>query len=100
MNFGYQYPFNDVTWADLVNSWASYTEQTWESGDLNAEYENLVAGNQQGYVLILEQSIQNSPSLNITAISGTTFTSENNNLFCHLSSMPCITCYIQVHIAR
>lgn len=78
--FGYQYPFDDVTWGDLTKPWSSYTDVYWNGGNASEEYENLVAGNQQGFVSILESGIQNDPSLNITAISGSTFTSVNNNL--------------------
>jgi len=79
--FGYYYNSGTgLTWNDLPNRWDSYTTISWDSGVSQEGYENIVAGNQQGYVLVLEQGIQNDPSLAITAIAGTTFTSNNNNL--------------------
>lgn len=80
--FGYYYESSGgLTWGDLTDSWSSYTNVTWNSGISQQGYENIVAGNQQGYVLILEvNGGQNDVSLSITNISGTTFTSPNNNL--------------------
>lgn len=81
--FGYYYNTTTTgfTWADLKNAWSSYTNVTWNSGVSQGGYENIVAGNQQGYVLLLEQTNgQNDPSLSISAIAGTTFSSTNNNL--------------------
>ena len=88
--FGYFYSFNDRTWADLVNAWSSYNDEdvdTWAGAPGELDYESVVAGNQQGFVLELEQtSSTNGASLYITAIlngvgsTPTTFTSPNNNL--------------------
>jgi len=80
--FGYFYPSGTgYTWGDLPDAWSSYTNVSWDSGVSEEGYENIVAGNQQGYVLLLEQTNgENDPSLSISAIAGTTFTSVNNNL--------------------
>lgn len=83
--FGYYYPSGGgYTWGDLPDAWSSYTNISWNSGVSQAGYENVVAGNQQGYVLILEQTDgQNDPSLSISAITAASpgaFTSANNNL--------------------
>ncbi len=83
--FGYFYPSaNGETWADLIDSWSSYGDLTWGSGISSDGFENVVAGNQQGYVFLLEQTNgQNSPSLAISAITAAdpgVFTSTNNNL--------------------
>ncbi len=80
--FGYYYESSPgVIWNDLSEAWSSYTKITWNSGVSEQGYENVVAGNQQGYVLILETNGgQNGASLSISAISGTVFTSTNNNL--------------------
>jgi hypothetical protein len=83
--FGYYYPSTTgYTWGDLTDAWASYNYISWNSGVSEAEYENIVAGNQQGFVFILEQTNgQNSPSLNILSITAAVpgvFTSTNNNL--------------------
>lgn len=83
--FGYYYKTgNAITWNDLPDAWESYTNISWNSGVSQEGYENIVAGNQQGYVFVLEQQgIQNDPSLSISAITPTSpgvFTSNNNNL--------------------
>lgn len=83
--FGYFYESGTgYTWGDLPNAWSSYTDITWNSGVSQAGYESIVAGNQQGYVLLLEQTNgQNDPSLSISAIANgppSVFTSTNNNL--------------------
>lgn len=83
--FGYLYPSaSGQTWAELTNSWSSYNSLTWGSGVSSDGFENVVAGNQQGYVFLLEQTDgQNAPSLAISAITVANpgvFTSTNNNL--------------------
>ena len=86
--FGYYYPAGQgKTWGDLPDDWSSYTEVSWNSGVSQAGYENIVAGNQQGYVFQLEQTNgENDPSLSITAIangapgSAAVFTSALNNM--------------------
>lgn len=79
--FGYYYPTGANTiWADLTNEWAS-TANTWDGGQSQIGYENIVAGNQQGFVFLLEKTNgENAPSLNISAITAGVFTSTNHNL--------------------
>lgn len=92
--FGYFYEFSGLTWADLTQAWSNYDgdEYKWGNGSLSAGFENIIAGNQQGFVLKLEgkpentndnANFQNGASLMIDAIvNGTpsTFTSQDNNL--------------------
>lgn len=84
--FGYYYPTSGqkYTWGDLTNAWSSYTDISWNSSGLQTGDENIIAGNQQGYVFILETGgAQNDPSLSISAITVANpgvFTSTNNNL--------------------
>lgn len=80
--FGYFYATGSgYTWGDLPNDWSSYTNISWNSGVSQGGYEDIVAGNQQGYVFKLEQTDgQNSPSLSISAIAENIFFSINNNL--------------------
>ena len=83
--FGYFYPSQSgETWAELTDTWAEYNDLTWTSGVSSDGFESIVAGNQQGYVFLLEQtSSQNSPSLAISAITAANpgvFTSVNNNM--------------------
>lgn len=91
--FGYYYQSSTgLTWADLPEAWSSYNNLSWNSGIAQIDNELIVAGNQQGYVLLLQEPDEegnnptNSPSLTISAINsegGTSpamFTSTNNNL--------------------
>lgn len=79
--FGYYYQGGQyLTWNDLDDAWAS-TPQSWDSGVTQIGYESLVAGNQQGFVFLLEQTNgENSPSLNISSIVNGLFTSKDHNL--------------------
>lgn len=69
--FGYFYFSNPgLTWGDLEELWPSYNTMTAADGITQEGYENVVAGNQQGFVLLLEQtSPQNSASLYINSIT-------------------------------
>lgn len=90
--FGYLYAFNDMTWADLTQAWSTYDDITWGGGQVDAGYENLIAGNQQGFVLKLEgkpentndnRNFSNGASLRIDSITNSTpsiFSSTDNNL--------------------
>lgn len=94
--FGYFYAFNDMTWADLTQAWSTYDgdEYTWGGGSVAKGYENVIAGNQQGFVLKLEglpentndnPNFQNGASLKIDSITSAAglpgvFSSADNNL--------------------
>lgn len=79
--FGYYYETSTgKTWGDLTDRWDEYTTVSWNSGVSQEGYENIVAGNQQGYVLVLEEGIQNDASLSISNIAANVFTSNNHNL--------------------
>jgi len=93
--FGYFYAFNDMTWADLTQSWSTYDDITWGGGDVELGYENILAGNQQGFVLNLDgiprnaqenANFQNGASLRIDSITNgapgvsAIFSSKDNNL--------------------
>lgn len=81
--FGYFQPFNDTTWAQLTQPWSSYTDTYWSSGPLESFVEDVVAGNQQGFVEIIESGISNDIFLNITGITAAApgiFTCINHNL--------------------
>ncbi len=79
--FGYGYGSSSgLRWQDLTSDWSSYTDVTWDSGVSQEGYETVLAGNQHGYILQLEQTNgQNDPSLNITSFA-TTVNSTNHNL--------------------
>jgi len=83
--FGYFYPSSSgETWAELTQPWSNYSELAWNSGVSSDGFEEVVAGNQQGYVFLLEQPTSfNAPSLtisNITAADPAVFTVTDNNL--------------------
>lgn len=83
--FGYYYEAgNGQTWGMLTNPWSSYTDVTWNAGVSQTGYENIVSGNQQGYVLVLEDpGADNEASLSISAITAASpgvVTSTNYNL--------------------
>lgn len=93
--FGYFYAFNDMTWADLTQVWSTYDDITWGGGEVSTGYENILAGNQQGFVLNLDgipknaqenPNFQNGASLKIDSITNggagipAIFSSKDNNL--------------------
>ncbi len=72
----------DLTWADLTwFTWAQWTAP-WNSGMLQSLYPEIIAGNQHGFVEILNQDVLNNPSLFIKAINPAvpTFTVPQHNL--------------------
>lgn len=82
--FGYLYPTGSgETLADLDESWSSYGNLTWGEGSSASGFEQVIAGNQQGYVFLLEKTDgENDPSLAISAITVAdpgVFTIVNNN---------------------
>lgn len=89
--FGYFYSFNDPTWADLTTEWSNWGNLTFGGGDVEEGSENIIAGNQQGFVLNLDggdnaqpnSNFQNGASLMIDSITNGTpsiFSSKDNNL--------------------
>lgn len=86
--FGYFQSSNDKVWADYNkkgNRWKS-SFFTWSSGIQQSRFPDIVAGNQQGFVLDLNQHIDNDESLMITSITQAAapdpviFRSPNHNL--------------------
>lgn len=81
--FGTYQATSDVRWSDLTNvTWEQY-EQAWDAGRLQSAFPQIVSGNQQGYIQILNQKIRNDESLYIkSVVSGppTVFTCPAHNL--------------------
>jgi len=81
--FGTYQATTDVRWSDLTNTtWEQYVT-SWDSGQLQSAFPNIVAGNQQGYVEILNSKIRNDASIYIQSIAGgppSVITSPNHNL--------------------
>ena len=92
--FGYFYEFNDPTWGDLTTPWSNWNNLTFGGGgdsDIDQGSENIIAGNQQGFVLNLDAGINAQPNKNfqngaslmidsITNASPSVFSSKDNNL--------------------
>jgi hypothetical protein len=65
---GYYQRTSDLTWADLTYlTWEEWIDK-WNSGAAQSEYPDIVAGNQQGFVSVLNQDVYNDASLAITII--------------------------------
>lgn len=67
--FGYYQPNAGITWAQATQTWQDSTE-SWSSGELSALFRNVVAGNQEGYVFIIDpNSTRNAAVLQLTDIT-------------------------------
>lgn len=82
--FGYYQPNESYTWNNTNITWEQAIF-TWDGASLSSKFRYVLAGNQQGFVFIVDVEIaRNAPSLQITAIAiagiAVTFTSINHNL--------------------
>jgi len=66
--FGTFQPTNDTTWADVTWTWAEWT-QTWGEGSNQSKYPDIVAGNQQGYIMNIGKQTLDDVSMYISAIN-------------------------------
>lgn len=73
--FGYFQKQSGSTWGSSSNTWGESTE-TWNSGESNARYRNIIAGNQQGFVFIIDPDL----TVNATAIQITNIVAAGNIL--------------------
>jgi hypothetical protein len=81
--FGYYQSINDLIWRNANFSWQNADPRTWTSGMSQSDFPSVVGGNQQGFVMILDQNVSNDKSLYITNITQAAFavvTSPNHNL--------------------
>lgn len=72
----------DATWATIgqrFNTWEEWNEP-WESGSSTLLQPDVIAGNQQGFIVFRDRGTNESNSLYIQSISGLTITSPNHNL--------------------
>lgn len=91
--FGYFEQQTDKVWGNQTDSWSEY-DGTWVSGVAQAGGRQIIAGNQQGFVVVLKTELaKNAPSLQITSIDTTpasptygAFTIINHNLKTDLKS--------------
>lgn len=81
--FGYFQDQDNVEWQDDSNTWAESLEP-WADAELRARTKQIVAGNQQGYIFLVDaDNSRNAMGLQITNITGSnilTITSINHNL--------------------
>lgn len=67
--FGYHQLEADVTWGSTEGIWEE-TDTTWGSAPLSSRFKHVIAGNQQGFVFIIDPALsRNAPALQITNIS-------------------------------
>jgi hypothetical protein len=67
--FGAFYNSTNITWASETTPWAQ-SQQQWNAGQLQQQFRQVLAGNQQGFVFLIERDEpRNAPSLQITNIS-------------------------------
>ncbi len=66
--FGYFQPQSGITWDSTTITWDS--DISWDSGELQADFRQVVAGNQEGYTFIIDpDSPTNAPLLEINDLS-------------------------------
>jgi hypothetical protein len=64
--WGYFEQQSDTTWASVETDWLS-AGFTWSSGIVSAQFRQVIAGNQQGYVFIVNPDLlKNAPVMQIT----------------------------------
>lgn len=72
--FGYFEQQTGLTWATAVFSWSN-ADFEWDSGTIQAQSRQVIAGNQQGFIFIVDADMaRNAPVMeitNITAVSAT-----------------------------
>lgn len=67
--FGYLQSETDETWQTTQLTWAEFISP-WNTGALQSEFPNVVAGNQEGFVFIVDIGVpRNAPSLQISALA-------------------------------
>jgi hypothetical protein len=82
--FGYYQLASDLIWSKATFPWQTGGTRTWSSSWSQSESPTVVAGNQQGFVMLIDQQTSNEPTLYITAISqeaSALVTSPNHNLY-------------------
>ncbi len=86
--FGYFVQQSDLTWQTATDQWQNYN-QAWNAGVNQQKYKQILAGNQEGFVLVVNPELShNAGSLQITnivytnnfGITAATITAINHNL--------------------
>ncbi len=73
--FGYFEQQLGVTWSSTSMTWAEFND-TWDSGPLQANFRQVIAGNQQGYIFIVDTRV----SRNAAVMSITNMTQSGNSI--------------------
>lgn len=67
--FGYLQQQPALTWAEILDTWESFDE-TWQQGSIGYDSRRVIAGNQQGYIFIVDvDSTRNAGVMEITNMS-------------------------------
>lgn len=66
--FGTFQPASDLTWENVTWTWAEWT-QTWGEGSNQSKYPDIVAGNQQGFIMNVGKQTLDDASMYISAIN-------------------------------
>lgn len=67
--FGYFEQQAGETWSSSLDTWES-ADFAWEAGDTEAQFRQVIAGNQQGYVFIVDaEATRNAPVMQISQMS-------------------------------
>jgi hypothetical protein len=75
--FGYFEQQDGETWSSSLDTWEN-ANFAWEAGDTEAQFRQVIAGNQQGYVFIVDaEAARNAP---VMQISQMTYNSANQQL--------------------
>ena len=91
--FGYFQPQTGITWDSLTVTWDDPV--SWDSGTLQSQFQQVVAGNQEGYTFVIDaDEVTNASVLQITNIvvaagNNITITSIDHNL--RFGDFICIT---------
>lgn len=68
--FGYWQQDNDITWASSFPLTWEEANFAWGSGEEQAEFRQVIAGNQEGFMFVIRPDItRNAPSLQITTMA-------------------------------
>lgn len=77
--YGYLYNPNSTIWSSTYALWGS-SEATWGNSQNQPFFPQVIAGNQQGFVLKVQNETGESKSLCITSFSGNSVTIKDHNL--------------------
>lgn len=81
--FGYRQPVSGITWDSETITWDD--DISWGSGSIQAKFRQVIAGNQEGYVFIIEPDAPTNAAVlqitNMTVVANeVTITAINHNL--------------------